>query len=245
MLKKVRLLMFAVVLMGTFFLISYAVAAPAPNVPGRPDFVDKGMSLWELVVSGGVCMIFLTLVSIIAVALIVYNFMYVTSEKLIPRDFSETLLALLEKRETQKAISLCKQQENMISGIALEGLTRLPKGISVAEEAIQYEGKARIEKLWEKLSYLGDSAVVAPMLGLLGTILGMIQAFNYQAFKAGIIKPVILAQGLSKAMITTAYGLMIAVPVLVFYSYFRGRIIRITSDAERIMSEMLQLLKRS
>ena len=86
--------------------------------------------------------------------------------------------------------------------------------------------------------------MIAPMLGLLGTILGMIDAFNYQAFKSGIIKPIALAQGLAKAMITTAFGLMIAVPVLVFYTYFRSRISTITSTAERASSEMIQTITK-
>ena len=132
----------------------------------------------------------------------------------------------------------------MISAIALQGLNRLAKGKSVIEEAVQYEGKARAEKLWNNLSYLGDMAAIAPMLGLLGTILGMIEAFNYQSFKAGIIQPVSLAQGLAKAMITTAFGLIIAVPILVFYSYFRGRISAIASNAERTSTEILHLIAK-
>ena len=120
----------------------------------------------------------------------------------------------------------------------------MPKGRVVFEDAILAEGKAKIEALWNNLSYLGDAAVIAPMLGLLGTILGMIDAFNFQAFKAGVIQPVALAQGLSKAMITTAFGLMIAVPVMVFYSYFRGRIAAITSTAERASAEIVLALEK-
>lgn len=189
-------------------------------------------------------MIFLGILSVAAVASIIYHFQFVSSNRLTPRDFTENLLFLLEKKEIAKAISVCKSQDNMISAIALCGLTKLDKGKAVVEEAIQFEGKTQIEKLWQNLSYLGDIAVIAPMLGLLGTILGMIEAFNYQAFKAGIIKPVILAQGLSKAMITTAFGLIIAVPVLILYSYFRGRISTITSNAERAASEVLTSLTK-
>lgn len=205
---------------------------------------DKSMTLWEIIIAGGTCMIFLGILSIAATASIIYHFKYVTPEKLTPRDFTENLLSLLERKEFDKALSLSKQQENIISAIALKGLQKMPKGKSVVEEAIQYEGKSKIEKMWQNLSYLGDIAVIAPMLGLLGTILGMIDAFNYQAFKAGIIKPVALAQGLAKAMITTAFGLLIAVPVLVFYSYFRSRISSITSNAERAGSEITHSLTK-
>ena len=80
------------------------------------------------------------------------------------------------------------------------------------------------------------------MLGLLGTIIGMIDAFNY--FKLGTIHPVVLTQGLAKAMINTAFGLVIAVPCLAFYSYFRGKISTITSTAESVASEIVQLMAK-
>jgi biopolymer transport protein ExbB len=219
---------------------AFAAKAGA-GVPSN-EAIEKGMTLWQLILAGGSCMIFLGLISVAAVASIIYHFKYVTPERLTPQDFIENLLTLLEKKEYNKAVSICKQQPNMISDIALKGLSKISKGKVVVEDAIQAEGKSKIETLWNNLSYLGDTAAVAPMLGLLGTILGMIDAFNYQAFKSGIIKPVALAQGLSKAMITTAFGLIIAVPVMIFYSYFRGRIASITSTAERTASEIIHTI---
>lgn len=200
--------------------------------------VEKGMTLWQLISAGGTCMIFLGLLSVVAAAIIVYHLKYVTADKLVPSDFIENLLVLLEKKEYQKATAVCKQQENMIAAIALAGLNKLSKGKTVVQEAILHEGKARIEKLWQNLTYLGDIAVVAPMLGLLGTVLGMIHAFNY--FKLGVINPVVLAQGLAKAMINTAFGLVITVPALIFYSYFRGKLTSITATAERVSAEIIQ-----
>ena len=221
-----------------------AFAAKSDAGTAGQDMIQKGMSLWELILAGGWVMVPLFFISIWSAASVTYHFQNITPEKLTPPEFSENLLYLLEKKEYDKAVSVCRQQPNMVAEIALKGLAKISKGKSVIEEAIQHEGKAKIEKLWQNLAYLGDAAVVAPMLGLLGTILGMIQAFNYQAFKAGIIKPVVLAQGLAKAMITTAAGLIIAVPVLVFYSYFRGRISRITSNAERVSAEILQTIAK-
>ncbi len=239
MLKKFRFNLYTAsfFLIAALFLSYNAFAANADKVAAA---VDRGMSLWQLILAGGSCMIFLGAISVAAVASVIYHFQYVTPERLTPPDFTENLLFLLEKGNHEKAISVCKQQPNMISAIALQGLSKRSKGKTVVEEAIQYEGRTRIEKLWQNLGYLGDMAVIAPMLGLLGTVLGMIQAFNYQAFKAGIVKPIPLAQGLAKAMITTAFGLIIAVPILVFYAYFRARISTITLNAERASAEILQ-----
>ncbi len=243
MLKKFRFLYFVLpLLILAILFVGYNAFAAKTGVGAVSETADKGTTLWQLVVAGGTCMIFLGLLSVAAVSSIIYHFMHVNPEKLAPRDFTENLLFLLEKKEFQKATSVCKQQENMISSIALKGLSRLSHGKAVIEGAVQYEGKARIEKLWQNLNYLGDMAVIAPMLGLLGTIIGMIDAFNY--FKLGTIHPVVLTQGLAKAMINTAFGLVIAVPCLAFYSYFRGRISTITSTAEATASEIVQLISK-
>ncbi|MBI4353120.1 MAG: MotA/TolQ/ExbB proton channel family protein [Candidatus Omnitrophica bacterium] len=203
------------------------------------------MTLWQLIAAGGSCMIFLGALSIAATASILYHFRYVTAERLTPREFTETLLALLERKEFDKAYSLCKQQSNLIGGIAAQGIRKMSKGNAVVAEAVGHEGKARIGRLWRNLSYLGDMAVIAPMIGLLGTVLGMIQAFNFVAFQTGVVKPVLLAQGLAKAMITTAFGLIIAIPVMAFYAYFRGRVGAISSDAERAAAEVTQLIAKA
>lgn len=242
MLKKFRALYFLLPLLvlTILFVATNAFAARPEASAAVPDAADKGTTLWQLVAAGGTCMIFLGLLSVAALALIIYHLKYVHPEKLVPKDFTENLLFLLEKKEYQKAISVCKQQENLISAIALKGLAKISHGKAVIEGAIQYEGKARMEKLWQNLNYLGDMAVIAPMLGLLGTILGMISAFNY--FKLGTIHPTVLTQGLAKAMVNTAFGLVITVPCLAFYSYFRGKISKITSTAEAVASEMVQLM---
>ena len=214
----------------------------AENTASGAHAQGKVTTAWHLIASGGPVVLFLFLVSIAAVASVIYHFKYVNTEKLTPRDFTENLLGLLEKKEYQKATSLCKQQDNLVSAIALKGLSKMSQSKSAVESAVQYEGKARIEKIWQNLTYLGDIAVVAPMLGLLGTILGMIDAFNF--FKAGTIHPGLLTQGLAKAMINTALGLVVAVPCLIFYSYFRGKISAITSSAESAASEIVQAIAK-
>ena len=225
----------------TLFFTAFLLFLSA-NAFSAPAAAEHGNTLWELLASGGICMLFLGILSILAGASVIYHFMYVRADKLTPPDFSENLLFLLEKKEHQKAVAVCRQQKNMISAIALKGLEKLPKGKAVVEQTLQNEGKASLEKLWQNLNYLGDIAVIAPMLGLLGTIFGMIDAFNY--FKGGTISPMVLTQGLAKAMVNTAFGLVITVPCLAFYSFFRGRISAITSTAETVASEIIQTMAK-
>ncbi len=239
MLKKLECKIY----LGVIFFISNLFFVPNgfAAVAGA-DASKKGMSLWQLVVAGGPVMGFLGILSVAALASIIYHFLYIKPEKLTPPDFCEDLLLLLEKKEYQKATSVCKQQDNLISAIALKGLSKASHAKAVIENSVQNEGKARLEQLWQNLNYLGDLAVVAPMLGLLGTILGMIDAFNY--FKTETIHPSVLTGGLAKAMINTAFGLIITVPCLIAYSYFRGRISTITTRAETAATEIVQVLTK-
>ena len=238
-LKKIS----TVILLGVLFFISARQAFGASTAEAsNPGLIEKGVTLWQIMVSGGVVMIFLGLLSVIATAFVIYHYKYVKIQKIAPEDFIDNLITLLDKKEYEKATSLCKQQENLVASIALKGLAKRSKGQSVVENAIQNEGKGQLEKLWQNLNYISDIAALAPMLGLLGTILGMIDAFHY--FKAGSVHPGVLTQGLAKAMINTAFGLVIAVPCLAFYSYFRGKISRITSSIETAASEIAQSLAK-
>lgn len=226
------------------FLTGVAPVFAAAEVQAQPDagILGKARTLAELFLAGGLSMIFLAILSIVTVALIIYHIKNVRPEKLVPKDLTENILSLLERKEYEKAAQVCRQQDSVISAIALKGLEKLPKGKAVVEEAIQYEGKSQIEGMWQSLTYLGDIAVIAPLLGLLGTIFGMIDAFNF--FKAGTINPMILTQGLAKAMINTAFGLVIAVPAMAAYAYFRGKLTTITSTAERVASEISRILTK-
>lgn len=232
-----RVLFRSFLMVLSVFLVSSVVFAAVPGpVP------EKAATLWELVVSGGVCMIFLAALSVAMLALVIHHFRSVIPAKLTPPDFIENLLFLLEKKEYEKAVSICRTQDNLISAIALKGLQKMSKGKAVVEEAVQYEGKARLEQLWQNLTYLGDIAVIAPLLGLLGTILGIIEAFGY--FKASSIAPGVLTGGLAKAMVNTVTGLIIAVPSLVFYAFFRGRLSHISTNAERAASEIVHAMTK-
>ncbi len=235
----------------TFFSFSVfsltAVSAHAAAAPAaRGGLQEQVLSLWELIVAGGSSMILQGFLSVVAVAFIIYHFRFVKMEKLLPADFVENLLSLLEKKEYEKAASVCKTQQNMASLMAMSVLPRLAKGSKLApaqvESLVQVEGRAQIEKLWQNLTYLGDVAVVAPLVGLLGTVIGMINAFHF--FKAGSVHPGVLTQGLAKAMVNTVAGLIVAIICLFFYSYFRGKVSAIISKAEAVASEMAQALSR-
>ena len=106
-------------------------------------------------------------------------------------------------------------------------------------------GRKEVATLWQNISYLADIATVAPMVGLLGTVLGMIQAFNVIAFQTAVVKPILLAGGVSKAMVTTAGGLIVAIPIMIFYAYFRGKVQEISSIVESYLTDIIKIVEGS
>jgi biopolymer transport protein ExbB len=203
---------------------------------------EQGMTLWQIIKAGGEVMILLAFLSIAALGLIVYYFLTIKQDNLIPEDFQENVISLVEAGRFDEARKLSEENENLIANVVIAGLLRKGREKIVIKEAIQDEGKRSIDDLRQKLSYLADVAVISPMVGLLGTVLGMIQAFNVIAFQTGAVKPILLASGISKAMVTTAAGLMIAIPAMIFYSFFRGKVQNVTSHLENVSTELFNLI---
>ncbi len=203
---------------------------------------EQGMTLWQIILSGGGIMILLALLSIAALSLVIYYFMTLKPESLLPEPFMKKAFDLVENKKFDEAKKVCQENDNLVSDVLLAGLSRAGMEKIVIKETMQEKGRRSIDGLWQKLSYLGDIAAIAPMVGLLGTVLGMIQAFNVIAFQTGAVKPILLASGISKAMITTATGLIVAIPAMIFYSYFRGKIQDVSSRFENISTELFQMI---
>jgi biopolymer transport protein ExbB len=241
--KKIMWIMFltAILLNMTLFAVSAAekVEKYIPNVTQQ----EEGMTLWQVISSGGEVMIVLALLSVAAFALVLYYFFTIKQDKLVPVEFLNKVNSMIQMGKFEEAKILCSNNDNLIAKIGLSGLEKRMQGSAVIEESVQDSGKRSVTSLWQKLSYLADIAAIAPMVGLLGTVLGMIQAFNVIAFQTGAVKPILLASGISKAMVTTAAGLIIAIPAMMFYSLFKGKLQSVTSQVEHIANELVQLLK--
>ena len=241
--KSLRPVVFTVILLMTAALAFMAVGQEAKYIPDV-EAEYAGMTMWQVIVAGGGVMIVLALLSVTAVSLIVYYFLILRKEKLLPQNFLDKVFELVEAGRVNEAVTLAEEDGSVASRVFHAGMSRTTKGPVMVREAIEDEGKREVDGLWRRLSYLADIAAIAPMVGLLGTVLGMIQAFNVIAFQAGAVKPVLLASGISKAMITTAGGLIIAIPAMMFYSYFRGVIQTIAARLENVSTELCHLIIR-
>jgi biopolymer transport protein ExbB len=193
----------------------------------KVDAEVLNMSVGEIFDAGGWMMFPLIALSLLTGALVIYFFLSLRSSQIGPEPLEEEIVKLVRMGAFDDASRLCEVKTCALSSIGLAGLDH-HKGVSDVEPAILKDilegaGARESEKLQGQTQYLLDIAVVSPMMGLLGTVFGMLKAFNAVALDVASAKPVVLAGGVSEALITTALGLMVGIPSMIAYAYFRRR----------------------
>ncbi|WP_297249055.1 MotA/TolQ/ExbB proton channel family protein [uncultured Brachyspira sp.] len=162
-----------------------------------------------------VCWIGLLISSILGLTIIVDRFIYFTRIKSQDNSLAPKLISLIKDKELKAAIALCETAKSPLANIIMSGL----KNTDMPKESMQSASNKELPRLERFISALSTISTVAPLLGLLGTILGMIQSFAVMSV-VGSGNPNALASGIANALLTTAAGLIIAIPTVVFYNYF-------------------------
>ncbi len=193
-------------------------------------------NLWQVVVSGGPVMYPLAGLSMLALMLIVVYTFSMRRGAVVSSRYMQAAEALIRKKDYQGLLSLSSRHSQAIAGVmerAMDFLTQNSNAtVAEAREIAQAEG-VRLAGLWnQRISYLADIGSLAPMLGLLGTVFGMITSFSVVASDVAASRPMMLAGGVAEALVTTAAGLIIGIPVMGVYAYFRGRVQGMVSDLE-------------
>lgn len=237
-LRALLLLVMAITLGAN--ILAMAQPPTSPLEPLAPE--EQGLTLWETIRAGGFIMVILGVLSLVATTFIIYFFFTLRLNNEAPEDFLQKASYLLEKGDAEGCIEMCRDNPSFLARVLMAGLEVIDKGRPIVQEVMQSEGARQASFLWKRIAILNDIAVLSPMLGILGTVLGMIQAFNAVAFSAGAVKPILLAGGIAKALVTTAGGLILAIPAMSFYFFFRHRIRRIIITAEEVTSKLLELL---
>jgi biopolymer transport protein ExbB len=178
--------------------------------------------------------------SFVFVALIVMNVMSIRRQSVVPPDLVQNFEMLLNEKRYQEAYELAKNDESFLGKVLSAGLARLQEGYPQAVEAMQEVGEDETMKLEQRLSYIALIGTVSPMVGLLGTVDGMVRAFRVIADSPTQPKPSELAQGISTALITTLVGLVLAIPAIGLFGIFKNRLARLVLEvgiySERLMS---------
>ncbi|MCG8509514.1 MAG: MotA/TolQ/ExbB proton channel family protein [Rhodospirillales bacterium] len=221
-----------------------AQPAAAPNAPAANN-ADEGepqkYSLLQLMSKGGILMIPIAICSVIALGVAVERFISLQRSRIIPQGFLTQLRAALgpQQRDLDAGRRYCMESKSIVGSIFYSGIARLPHGHDAVEKAIEDAGAREVGKLKRSLLPLSAIATIAPLLGLLGTVYGMIGAFQ-AASAAGVGKGDTLARGIYEALVTTATGLSLAIPVLIIYLYLNGKVNSLVDDIDESAIEFLE-----
>jgi biopolymer transport protein ExbB len=195
----------------------------------------------EIFEKGGFLMYPIFICSLIAVTIFFERMFYLKSVKTKSNRFVLRVKNLVKKGSIELAISACRKSPTPISKIMLTGLIKFGQGRDEMKEAIEDSANQEIPVLERNLSTLSTIGNITPLLGLLGTVFGMVKAFNVIAVM-GVGKPEALAGGISEALLTTAFGLSIAIPTIVVYNYLSHRVDKLIREMEVNCVDLVDLL---
>ncbi|MGE0610202.1 MAG: MotA/TolQ/ExbB proton channel family protein [Pirellulales bacterium] len=218
-----------------------APAVPPPAVPGvAPETTAPKQSklAWFIEAMGWVFSITFLALSFIFVAIVVMNLLGARRDNIVPLALVEGFEACLNEKKFQEAYELAKADESFLGHVLAAGLSKLSAGYPQAIEAMQEVGEEENMKLEHRLSYISLIGAISPMVGLLGTVVGMVSAFIVISQSATAPKPAELATGISQALVTTLVGLVLAIPAICIYTILRNRFARLVLEVG-ILSEGL------
>lgn len=192
---------------------------------------------------GGVMMIPLSLISVIALTVALERAIFLRRRKIIPPGVVEAVLTLREGSHVEQALVVLKGQEGPFLNIVRAGLGRRGRSRPEIKEAIIDQGRQEIGVLERGLTVLETIAGIAPLMGLMGTVLGMIKVFSVIS-EQGLGQTQLLSGGISEALITTVVGLAIAIPTLIAFNYFTRKVETLVLDMEKYSARLIDKLDR-
>ncbi|MBI2318218.1 MAG: MotA/TolQ/ExbB proton channel family protein [Betaproteobacteria bacterium] len=196
--------------------------------------------MFEIVKAAGWPIWPLLLVSIIAVALIIERFAMLRTEKIIPSGLLEKVLAAHRKHGVTREMLAGLDLDSPLGRVLGAGLRNVDSSRYVMKEAIEEAGRGVTHDLERFLNTLGTIATISPLMGLFGTVVGMIEIFGSQAPTGS--NPQQLAHGISVALYNTAFGLVIAIPAMIFFRYFRGKVESLVVEMEHQASKLVDVV---
>ena len=197
--------------------------------------------MFELIKSGGLMMAPLILCSVLALAIIVERFWSLQRKRVLPPDLVSQVWRVARDKMLNEADLQRLKDSSLLGFVLAAGLANSHHGRDVMKECIEEAGRQVVNELEKFINTLGTIASVSPLLGLLGTVIGMIQAFT-AIVAQGVGDPAVLAEGISVALITTATGLTVAIPSLIFHRYFERLVDEYVVEMEAQALKLVDIL---
>lgn len=199
--------------------------------------------MWEIVTAGGWLMVPIVMCSVVALAIVGERFFTLRAEKVLPGNLVADVWRMASTRQLTDAKVREIQSASPLGRVLAAGLLNRSHDREIMKASIEEVGGHVAHELERYLNALGTIAAVTPLLGLLGTVVGMISVFT-NITTVGVGNPAQLAGGISQALITTAGGLTVAIPALMFYRYFRGKVDGLVVDMEKESLKLVDVLQK-
>jgi biopolymer transport protein ExbB len=198
--------------------------------------------VWELIKAGGWLMVPIVVASTLALAISLERFWSLRTARVAPPDLLAKVWSWIKSNQLDAAKLKELRAESPLGEILAAGLLNSKHGRDIMKESIEEAASHVIHDLERYLSLLGTIAVISPLLGLLGTVVGIIEAFMAVTNSGGLNDPAMLAGGISKALITTAGGIVVAIPAMVMHRYFTRHITTITVEMEQQAIKLVDIV---
>jgi len=229
---------------GIFMLVLLGIAGGA-FAQEASALTSENATLWALIKTGGITMFPLGLLSFAMVTFIVQNLFSLREKTLLHTEMLPELLEMMINKKVRDALVYCRKNQSMFTNTFAAGLERCMRGdvdFGKVHESVEEASIEQMTQLMKPIDYLSIIGATSPMLGLLGTVMGMIKAFQTMGSQ-GMGKPEVLAGNIGEALITTATGLIIAIPAMAFFFYFKKRFDKTLATLGRNLSYLFDALE--
>jgi biopolymer transport protein ExbB len=220
-------------------VMTSGVALAQDSKPGQNETIA------DLLRASGVIGLCIIALSVVALAIIIENIVSLKRDKLAPPELIDEIQALFEEGQYQEAMELCENEPNYFTRVCGAGIAKIGHHFDTIEKALEEMGDEESIKLHQKVGWLALISNVAPMMGLLGTVSGMVEAFNTIASSGGQASPAELAGGISKALLTTMFGLIVAIPVTACFAFIRNRMVRSIIEVGAIIEDLFERFREA
>ncbi len=200
---------------------------------------EEALSIASLVAKSGIVGWVIIGLSIVMLALVIENYVTLNREKLAPPELIDEIQSLFDEGQYQEALELCENEPNLFTRVCAAGIAKIGHPFEVIQTSLAEMGDEEAIKLHQKVGWIAVLAAVAPMIGLLGTVGGMIGAFHTIATTQNPT-PSELASGIYTALLTTLFGLMVAIPATAAFSFLRNRLVRSTIEVGAIVEDLFE-----
>ena len=231
-------------ILSTILLQAPDAAAVVPDTLSQaaPQVIEQELSVWDLCLKGGFIMIPLLALSLVCIYILVERSLVLKAALKEDRTFMKRIKDYITEGEFESAMKLCKNTNTPYARLIQKGVSRIGRPMNDVLVAIENVGNLEVARLEKGFSWLATTAAGAPMIGFLGTVIGMVEAFFALASAGGSANVSILANGIYEALVTTVAGLIVGIIAMFAYNYLVSRVNRVMNQLAAKTMEFMDLL---